>query len=306
VRLCAISVDLDEIPNYFAIHGQRPPVDHPALRAVYQRALSRIGAWASSFNIPLTLFTVASDLKLDANARAMASWLAHGHELGNHSLDHLYNLIRQPDTVLRQQIAGAQTLFDKQLGVRPTGFRAPGYAINDRMFAILKELGFTYDSSVFPCPAYYLSKSSIMLMMQPLGRMSQAIFTDPLALVAPRRPYRIGKRYWKKGSGLLEIPIQVTPKLRLPLIGTLITTINRTLLSAMLSSVVGEPLVNIELHGIDFLDANDDLRDLSQHQPDLRVLWPEKHKRLSMVADYFREQDYSFVTLNDAAHLLSV
>ena len=43
MRLCAVSVDLDEIPNYFAIHGlEAEPA--AASTAVYDVALDRLEA----------------------------------------------------------------------------------------------------------------------------------------------------------------------------------------------------------------------------------------------------------------------
>ncbi|MCZ7683266.1 MAG: hypothetical protein M5U28_32495 [Sandaracinaceae bacterium] len=41
MRLCAVSVDLDEIANYAAIHGLPPP-SAAAARAIYERALPRL------------------------------------------------------------------------------------------------------------------------------------------------------------------------------------------------------------------------------------------------------------------------
>ena len=45
VKLCAISVDLDEIPNYFQIHGLEAP--ERAKTAVYDVAVDRLARFAS-------------------------------------------------------------------------------------------------------------------------------------------------------------------------------------------------------------------------------------------------------------------
>jgi hypothetical protein len=45
-------------------------------------------------------------------------------------------------------------------GRRPVGFRAPGYTITDGLFDVLAAEGFAYDSSVFPCPAYFAAKTA--------------------------------------------------------------------------------------------------------------------------------------------------
>jgi hypothetical protein len=54
VRLCAISVDLDEIPNYFQIHGLEAP--EGASTAVYDVAVDRLTTFARDASLPLTLF----------------------------------------------------------------------------------------------------------------------------------------------------------------------------------------------------------------------------------------------------------
>ena len=35
-------------------------------------------------------------------------------------------------------------------GVRPVGFRAPGYAIDETVYTLLEERGYLYDSSLLP------------------------------------------------------------------------------------------------------------------------------------------------------------
>jgi len=71
-RLCAVSVDLDEIENYFDIHGLLRPrggQGDAALSAVYDVALGRIGAFAEARGIAVSLFAVGRDLEREASAR---------------------------------------------------------------------------------------------------------------------------------------------------------------------------------------------------------------------------------------------
>lgn len=65
--------------------------------------------------------------------------------------------------------------------------------------------------------------------------------------------------------------------------------------------VVGEPLVNLELHGIDVLDADDGFPELRGHQPDVRVPHARKLEALSAVLETLRAAGYSFVRLDEAA-----
>jgi hypothetical protein len=65
--------------------------------------------------------------------------------------------------------------------------------------------------------------------------------------------------------------------------------------------VVGEPLVNLELHGIDVLDENDGLRALARHQRDLQVPRARKLESLGAAIRTLRDAGYSFVRLDEAA-----
>ncbi len=65
--------------------------------------------------------------------------------------------------------------------------------------------------------------------------------------------------------------------------------------------MVGRPLVNLELHGLDLLDIADGLGGLAPHQHDLRVPVSRKAAALRAVVGVLREAGYDFVTLADAA-----
>jgi hypothetical protein len=120
-------------------------------------------------------------------------------------------------------------------------------------------------------------------------------------LLAPTRPYRIGRPYWTRGEGLLEIPVQVTRGLRLPFIGTSVTMAGPSRARLLARMCAGEPLVNLELHGIDVLDADDGLEALRPHQLDVRVPHTRKLEAILAVVEELRGAGYSFVTMREAA-----
>lgn len=290
MRRCAVSVDLDEIHHYYRIHGlPEPPPDARSANPVYDIAVERCLAFASELGIPLTFFVVAADLERPQNVAVLRRALERGHEIGSHSKDHLYDLVRQPIEVQREQVEGALVLFERHLGVRPAGFRAPGYTVSDQLLRVVRDAGHTYDSSVFPCPPYYAAKAAALGLMKLRGRTSQSVLDDPRVLTAPTQPYRLGEPYTTRGAGMWEFPIQVTRGPRLPFIGTALTMAGRLGARMLTELVVGEAFVNLELHGIDFLDDNDDgVQALRGYQPDVRVRWGEKrhllHSALERIA----------------------
>jgi hypothetical protein len=300
LRLASVSVDLDEIPNYFEIHGLPPPTG-PEAALVYDVALARLESLASAASLPLTLFTIGSDLARAEARVGLRDAAAHGHEIANHSLDHRYDLVRLGRDEIAHQIEESARVIGEATGHAPVGFRAPGYTISDEVFEVLAELGVAYDSSVFPCPAYYAAKTAAITAIAARGRKSRSIVDTPKVLLAPTRPYRIGQPYWHRGTGLLEIPVQVTRILRLPFIGTSVTLAGPSRARTLAKMCVGEPLVNLELHGIDVLDAADGLEALRPHQVDVRVAHAKKLEALFAAIEALRAADYTFVTMAEAA-----
>jgi peptidoglycan/xylan/chitin deacetylase (PgdA/CDA1 family) len=300
VRLCAVSVDLDEIPNYFAIHGLPEPTG-PERTLVYDLAVDRLTDLATESGIPLTLFAIGSDLARPGAAARLRDAHARGFELANHTLDHRYDLVRMGRDGVRAQVEGGARAIERAVGERPAGFRAPGYTITDEVLEVLAELGVAYDSSVFPCPAYWAAKATAIGLIRLRGRRSRSIVDTPAVLAAPTRPYRIGRPYWRRGSGLLELPVQVTRGLRLPVFGTSLTVGGPPLARRLARMCVGEPLVNLELHGIDVLDAEDGLQALRPHQHDVRVPHARKMAALRACFDELRAAGYDFVTLREAS-----
>jgi peptidoglycan-N-acetylglucosamine deacetylase len=307
MRLAAVSVDLDEIPHYHAIHGLPPPPPPPSpssASAVYDLALDRLEAFARAHRVPLTLFAIGADMARAESAAKLRA-LAERHEIGNHTLDHLYDLTRRPPDELRRQVASGQKVLEAATGARVRGFRAPGYTITDELLELLAELGVAYDSSVFPCPPYWAAKAVALGAIRLRGRRSKSILDTPEVLRAPTRPYRVGKPYWRRGNGLLELPVQVTRGARLPFIGTALLGAGPGGARLLTRMVIGEPLVNLELHGIDVLDRGDGLEALRSVQPDVRIPRQRKLETLSAVVEQLRSAGYSFVTLSEAAEHFS-
>ena len=75
-----------------------------------------------------------------------------GHEIGCHNFEHLRVFQIAPDE-FRSKLGDAKKLLEDAAGQEVYGFRAPDFSItNDSIWAldVLKELGFVYDSSIYP------------------------------------------------------------------------------------------------------------------------------------------------------------
>ena len=299
MKLASVSIDLDEIHHYHAIHGLAEPPR--GAHVVYDVAIPRAAEWARSLDVPLTWFAVGRDLERKENAEALKRLVDAGHEIGNHSQSHAYDLSCREPSELRREIDEGARAIERAVGKAPKGFRAPGYTVSDALFAALSELGVAYDSSVFPSPPYYAAKAAKLFSMRLRGRTSESVLDTPSVLRAPSRPYRVGKPYWKAGNGVLELPIQVTPGARLPFIGTALVLAGADGARLLTRTVLGETFVNLELHGIDFLGVDDDLGELTSHQPDAKLPLARKLAALTATIELLREKGSAFALLAEAA-----
>lgn len=303
MRWAALSVDLDEVPCYAAIHGLPQP-QAPVANAIYAHAVPRWEAWLDHLGIRATFFAIGSDLQSDAGRNAIARLHRAGHEIGNHSFAHRYDFTRASPDAIRAEIEAGARAVEAATGEMPHGFRAPGYVVTDAVFAALAELGVRYDSSVFPCPGYYAAKAAAIAAIAARGRRSTSLVDDPRVLTAPADPYRVGTPYYRRGEGVLELPIGVTSERsgRLPYIATSLTLGGSRISGWLTRQMLERPLVNLEAHGIDLSDAEaDGLAFLMPHQRDLRRSLADKRGALETAIWTLRGAGYQFVTLSEAA-----
>lgn len=303
MRLAAVSVDLDEIPCYTAIHGLPSPRDDRA-HAIYDRALPRFAELFEEEGVHATFFAIGRDLTRRDNADAVRALSRSGHEIGNHSYSHFYDLTRKHRAEITDEIRRGGNAIERATGRHPVGFRAPGYTITDDVFDLLEAEGYLYDSSVFPCPTYFGAKASAMALIRMRGRTSKSVLDDPRVLTAPADPYRVGVPYYERGHGMLEIPIGVTrdETMRLPYIGTSVVLAGASGARVLTRLIAGRPVVSLELHGMDLADADaDEIGFLARHQPDLRRPLAEKREALVAAIRTLRDAGYRFVTLEGVA-----
>jgi hypothetical protein len=306
--LCSVSIDVDAMDCYYRIHGIGEPPDE--LRdVVMRRAAPRFAELLARRGIRGTFFIVAQDVDLAGGKRARAAraliqqLVAAGHEIASHSYSHPYDLARLPRARIAEEIERAHVVLGELTGEPVRGFRAPGYEISAEVLEELMRLGYQYDSSIFPAPAYYAAKAAVMGAMVVAGRSSGAILTSPLplALLAPANPYRPSPSApWRRGQAtLVELPIAVTPVARLPVIGTSVLLapekIRRSLIRAMQRR-------RFELHGIDLTDADEDGIPgvLVDREPALRASLSRKRLALEDALDQISDS-FEFARVRDVA-----
>jgi len=268
---------------------------------VYDLCVPRLAAWLADESLKATFFVIGEDLEREENRKTIAKLHHAEHEIGNHSYHHHYDLTRRAAADVGDEVERCAATIEAVCGKRPKGFRAPGYTVSDALFGALQASDIEYDSSVFPCPSYYAAKAAALAAMRIRGRKSASILDSPAVLRAPREPYRVGRPYWRRGDGLLEIPIGVTP-LQLPYIGTSLVLGGERVAAHLTKQMLGRQLINLELHGFDVADAvRDGLQALAPHRADLKRTAAEKLLSLRAAVRVIREEGYQLVTLEEAA-----
>lgn len=314
MRSAAVSIDLDGLGCYYRIHalGRHPAeLEH----VILERALPRAAALFARHGLHVTWFVIGRDVDGDAvfpdraaraaNAQRMKTLVDAGDELGNHSYSHPYDLARLSAGEIDTEIANCDRVLRAIAPVR--GFRAPGYDLSPAMLDTLARLGYRYDSSVFPAPGYYAAKAAVMVALAAAGRPSGAVLTNPRALAAPATPYRPSMTSpWRRGQApVVELPVAVTPWTRVPAIGTSLLVAPTWLRTRLVSAMAKRDFFNLELHGIDFADAEKDgiPGELVDRQPDLRIPIDDKLERLDRALDEIHAR-WDFATLGEvAAHV---
>ena len=274
-RRTLVSVDLDPIGCYHAIHGLPPPEPEHA-DVVLARALPRFLELFAELDAKVTFFVVGADAEaaLDRErAQPLEDAVRRGHELGNHSHAHPYDLVRHAPGEIAADLARCDAIL-RRLGATPQGFRAPGYTHDDTLFAEVARLGYRYDSSALPSPTYYAAKLAAIAWHALHGRRSQSMARSPGGLFGARTPHRVGS--------LWELPISVLGPLRLPLVGTFVLAGPAWVRRSLVRAAMRSDDIHLELHGLDLADAETDAIDARLHrlQPELRTPLATRRTRL--------------------------
>ena len=269
-KVGTISVDLDSLHLYYQIHGIDVPESTPS---IYETGVTRFLDLFQELDIRATLFVVAEDALKPENRRVLERAVREGHELASHSFSHPYQLIRFSPDEIEEELEKAESILQELRGGKAiAGFRAPGYNTSPELLHLLGKRGYIYDSSFFPCPAYYAAKAGILGLYHLTGRDSQSILGNPGMVFSSRHPTRL-----KKYNDLLEFPMTVTPLVRFPVIGTSLIGMGKKGWKVASSTLRSTPFVQIEFHAIDMTDhVADGIDDALLRQPDQRVPLQEK------------------------------
>jgi len=296
--IASVSVDLDGLACYAAIHGIDPGgLDERALRAVPGTAMARLCELFADLGIQATFFVIGSDLREPYAAAAVAAAARAGHEIGSHSHEHDYALSRRERPAIERDLENAEEAIRSACGSAPRGFRAPGYTLSAALLEAVRVRGYLYDSSLLPSPPYYAAKAAALAAYAVRGKRSRSILGAPGQIFGSRAPH------WR--AGVRELPIATLPLLRAPVIGTVLAATPPWMGLLLARAAAASGHLNLELHGIDALDGSDGApAALIAAQPGLRTPASSKLRRLRAVLGGLRARAEVATLENCAQRLL--
>ncbi len=290
MKTLSISIDLDPVYCYYQIHGIESVLKYD-VDPVYSKAIFRIYKFFEELNIKPTLFVVGNQFENDNVVENFKNAVANQYELANHTYNHLYNFSLIDEQSIQSEITGCNDIILSKLGYKMCGFRAPGYNVNRRVFEYLIAHGFRYDSSILPSPFYYFAKCFIIFVYKVFCRESRSICGSIKMPFAMRTPYFTDEKtiYSPSDSKIMEIPISTAGMFGFPYVGTFIMGYREWMYKYLLKRCGYFSFLNIELHGIDFLDSKDigDDKRLIKSQFDLNVPIEKKLGRLRNIIEKF-------------------
>jgi hypothetical protein len=211
--IASISLDLDNQWSYMKIHGDSGWEKFPSYLDKFIPVTLNI---LEELNLKITFFIVGQDAALEKNKEFLSMIVKNGHELGNHSFNHESWLHLYPKEKIREEILTAEKHITEISGVKPIGFRGPGFSWSQNLLDVLSELNYQFDASTLPtfigplARFYYMRTTNLTSEEKKERKKLFGAFKDGFRSV---KPY-----FWNiKGSKkLLEIPVTTIPFVKTP------------------------------------------------------------------------------------------
>ncbi len=260
--VASLSLDLDNEWAYLKTHGDHRWEQFPSY---FETAVPRFLDFMEKRKQKLTVFVVGQDAALPKNRQPL-SWISQQeHEIGNHSFNHEPWLHLYTPDELEQGFEKTERAIMDVMGVKPVGFRGPGFSLSDEVLKTLMRRGYEYDCSTFPtflgpvARAYYFMTSRLSREQRAERKELFGSFKDGFQ---SNRPF-----FWESGSDrLIEIPVTTFPILKTPIHMSYLAFLagySRGLAKAYFWSAVRMAKLtglgpSLLLHPTDFLGSDDD------------------------------------------------
>lgn len=301
--LAGISMDLDDKWAYMKAHNDKGWEVYPSYIGAF---LPQILKLLGQLNLKITFFLVGKDAARPQNQNLLRALTVSGHEVANHSYHHDPFFLTHTKDNLRKEILQAEEAIQKATGVKPIGFRGPGFTWRRSLLETLAELGYTYDASILPTFIGPLARKAFFAqadLTETQKRRLKALYGNLKNGFLPISPFS-----WRTHADvdLLEVPVTTMPIFKFPLhmtylmyLGSYSTALMCLYLKTALGllKVTRTPL-SFLLHPLDLMGA-DKVPELS-YFPGMGLTSKEKTRLFTMIIGQLKSH-FTVVPLNQFA-----
>lgn len=304
--IASLSLDLDNQWAYMKTHGDTGWESFPSYLDL---AVPRILAFLGERNLKITFFIVGQDAALEKNREAIRSIYDAGHEIANHSFNHEPWLHLYSRNEIVEEFEKTENAIDSLTGMRPVGFRGPGFSLSPAVLEVLAERGYEYDCSTLPtyvaplARAFYFLKSP-MMGIEEKEKLKKLFgkFSDGFQTLKPHMVEASGRT-------LVEIPVTTFPIIKTPIHATYLLYLSAFSTGAAKaywrSAVAACSMTGVQpsllLHPLDFL-SGDDVKEL-RFFPGMNLSAGQK---LEFIGDVLAVYARKFDIINMREHAASV
>ena len=211
--IAGISLDLDNQWSYMKIHGDEGWDQYPSYFDIFIPHILNV---LDELNLKITFFIVGKDTENEDNRKYLRMITERGHEVGNHSYHHESWLQTYSYEKIEKEITNAEKAIQEVTGLKPIGFRGPGFSWSKDLLKVLESRGYQYDASTLPtylgplARAYYFWKSDLSKEEKRSRKELFGTFSEGFRKL---KPYK-----WDLGNGkqLTEIPVTTMPIFKFP------------------------------------------------------------------------------------------
>jgi len=301
----SITIDIDTLSTHLKGQGlKRGEYDFLDFREGIDNFLRLL----AEFDIKATFFVVGKDLLYSQNRATLLKIINSGHEVANHSMNHIQGFRFLSKEKKEKEIAEAEKIIFDITGKKTIGFRTPGWNISDDAIDILESREYLYDSSIFPSFLNPLLKIMHYTAMNKREKRDRTTLGKLRYSLAPDLPYMTSSSSFlkKDKEGLLELPVSVTPTIRIPFFATFLLKTGEGLFRKSYRAIKDKkrPII-YEFHLFDFV--NFDKKEFADQIPskgDKGAYIPQSiHTPFEKKWDLFRRaieimaKDYKFETM---------
>jgi polysaccharide deacetylase family protein (PEP-CTERM system associated) len=157
----ALTIDLEEYYQATAFSAGRDPSASQSFISRVEQSTEKLLELLAERRCLATFFVVGS--VAEKFPRLIERVFLAGHELGCHSYAHRHVFSMTKDQFHRDTLRAKRAIEDA-VGTSVQGYRAPSFSITqdtDWAFEVLAELGFTYDSSIFPIKHLHFDRRNV-------------------------------------------------------------------------------------------------------------------------------------------------